>query len=478
MTLPHNPAVEKHVLAVCLLDEGPTYQRALSEGVTDSSFFDPKNRIIWKTLSRLTSPALELLIPELGDHLETVGGTPYLMELSAGIGTTTHAGPMICRLKELEAKRGLIRRAQDLIEHAQNGTDFSELTEAAKALIPAPAARANPEACRVRFTAPPAQPTTRLFLAGKPVCTPGNLTTIISRAKTGKTATLGGAIAAIIAAHHDRPNLDTLGFTAPHTSEAVVLIDTEQSPYDAWTCHSRTLARAAESADPDWLCHYALVGYSPRRLRDCLPPILDRAKAKHQGIFTLVLDGVADFVTSVNDEAECNDFIAWLRTLSIAYDCPVICVIHSNEGVKNGDDGRGWLGKELTRKAESNLLLKKTGDTTTITSDKQRKAPITEADGIAFKWSDEHQRHVLSERVEAAKARGGRQRLHSIQEFIECIPAKGKPPLTASQLHRYAIGVKEIKLQTFKDLLADAVKDGTLTRTYDDKSGFSYSRAV
>jgi hypothetical protein len=69
-------------------------------------------------------------------------------------------------------------------------------------------------------------------------------------------------------------------------------------------------------------------------------------------------------------------------------------VIHSNEGLKSGDDGRGHLGKQLTRKAESNLLLKKEGETTAITSEKQRKAPITAADGVAFKWSDEEGRHI------------------------------------------------------------------------------------
>lgn len=59
-----------------------------------------------------------------------------------------------------------------------------------------------------------------------------------------------------------------------------------------------------------------------------------------------------------------------------------------------GDDGRGHLGKQLTRKAESNLLLKKEEDVTVITSEKQRKAPITAADGVAFKWSNGKGMHV------------------------------------------------------------------------------------
>lgn len=339
-------------------------------------------------------------------------------------------------------------------------------------------ASAAPKSTRVRRGAPPPEPQTRLFLAGKPICTPGNLTTVISRAKTGKTATLGAAVAAIVAAHNDKHNLDTLGFTAPHTSEAVILIDTEQSPYDAWVCHDRAIKRA-DSEDPDWLHHHAMVGYTPKQLREGLTQVIAEAKAAHKGIFTIILDGVADFVSSVNDEGETKEFIAWLRTLTVTHNCPCICVIHSNEGVKTGDDGRGHLGKELTRKAESNLLLKKSEDgITTITSEKQRKAPITEADGISFRWSDEHQRHILCEKAAQQKRAGGRTKLHTIHEFLEVIPFKGAPAKSGSVLHRAANDLKEIKLQTFKDLLADATKDGVLLRFYDEKTGFTYTRAL
>jgi len=137
-TLPHSPETEKHVLATCLLDEGPTYQRALDAGVTDNSFHDPKNRIIWKALGRVPAPALELLVPELGEHFETVGGMPYLMEITSGIATTAHAGPMIEKLREIEDKRIVIRRATELIEHANNGTSLEELSAQAKDIIPSP----------------------------------------------------------------------------------------------------------------------------------------------------------------------------------------------------------------------------------------------------------------------------------------------------------------------------------------------------
>lgn len=333
---------------------------------------------------------------------------------------------------------------------------------------------------RVSATNPPKEPVTRLFLAGKPIATPGNHTTIVSRAKTGKTATLGAATAAIITAATKTGSLkpDNLGFTAANPEgHAVIVIDTEQSPFDAYTCYKRALDRAGEKDDPKWLYHYTLVGMAPEDLKAATDEAIKLAAEECGAVFILILDGVADFVNSVNDEAECNGVERWVRERTVVHNCPIICVIHSNEGVKTGDDGRGHLGKQLTRKAESNLLLKKVNDITTITSDKQRKAPITEADGISFRWSDADQRHVSCENEGKPKKVGGRQRLHTIQEFWDCLPKPGATPMTGTALHRFAMQIADIKPNTFKDLLAQAAKEGLLDRTYDAKTGYAYAMA-
>ncbi len=317
---------------------------------------------------------------------------------------------------------------------------------------------------RVTIANKPPEPVTRLFLAKKPVATPGNLVTLISKAKTGKTAEIGAVVAAIVAAHYDRPNLDTLGFTAPHTKEAVVQIDTEQSLFDAHVCHQRAFARANQETDVDWLLHYALVGYGAEQLKSTLVDIMSSAKSAHGGVFILILDGVADFVKSVNDEAECNDFITWLRAMAVQYDCPVICVIHSNEAIKAGDDGRGHLGKQLTRKAESNLLLKKVGEVTTVTSEKQRKAPITEADGIAFQWSDEHQRHVSCGTPESGTKLGAPKR-YNPADIIKCVPGPSDKPIHLNQIHRLVGELPcGISIRSFKDMMAKWVETGEVER--------------
>lgn len=476
---PHSTVAEEHVIACCLLDGGEldgagnltyyTLNRSITAGLKSDSFYFPANRLLFEVMVDLKTgnrPAtLDVLAEELKTRrqLEAIGGFPYLMQVTGKIPTTAHAGYFIEKVRECEQKRALIRQATGLLEHAYNGSSIDELAQIAETLKPTPPrTRFNPESRLVTLAAKPTEPTTRLFLAKKPIATPGNLVTLISRAKTGKTAIIGGAVAAIIGAHYDRTGLDTLGFTAPHTKEAVILIDTEQSPYDAYTCHLRAFARAAQDDDVPWLKHYALVGCSAEQLRATLPEILAKAKQDHKAIFTLILDGVADFVASVNDEAECNGLVTWLRSIAVEYDCPIICVIHSNEAQKAGDDGRGHLGKQLTRKAESNLLLKKTGDVTVITSEKQRKAPITEKDGIAFCWSDEHGRHVSC--TPDTTGKGGRPKTLTFQTFESIWPRTAEKAMTKNQILLYAKDVADVSESTLRKIIFAALNTGELIK--------------
>jgi hypothetical protein len=444
---------ESYVLACCLMDHGESLSHVSQLASTD--FRDWRNGLIFSTLRRMREASqpidLSTLAEELGPRLSDVGGIQALMGLDDPIrfATTAHLAKYTQRILQDSANRREVSKAKQLLERAERGEDVGEVAKQNHSdLLPK---------LRVSIANAPSEPVVRLFLAGKPIATPGNIQTLISRAKTGKTATIGGVIAAIVASHHDRSGLDTLGFTAPHTREAVVLIDTEQSPYDAFTCHQRALNRAQEPADPEWLHHYAMVGYGVKELRDMLVAALTKAKSDHGGIFMTILDGVADFVQSVNDEAECNDFQTWLRALSITYNCPILCVIHSNEAVQSGDDGRGHLGKQLTRKAESNLLLKKENGVTTITSEKQRKAPITEEDGVSFQWSDSAGRHVSCKLPEK---KSGAPTKHRFIDYLSIMPTDKLKAKRFTELYRAANTKRPIPNRSFWSLLEAASVNG------------------
>lgn len=467
---------EEYLIGCCMVDEGVTLDRCIAANLASTDFTSHALATIYGTLRRMrregTPIATDTLAAALGPHLAEIG-LPTILALDQ-VGTTARAEWALGQVIDAAERRRVERIGKQIAEL----TDLSKLPELVASLQPRATTPATDfSAHRITLASKPVEPTTRLFLAGKPIATPGNIVSIISKAKTGKTATIGGVVAAIIGAHFDRPNLDTFGFTAPHTKEAVVLIDTEQSPYDAFTCHQRAFSRAGQDADVDWFHHYALVGMSADALRKSLPQILAKAKAAHGAVFTLILDGVADLVNSVNDEAECNGMVTWLRALAVEFDCPIICVIHSNEAQKSGDDGRGHLGKQLTRKAESNLLLKKEGDITVITSEKQRKAPITEADGIAFQWSDEHGRHVSVKNRSVSKSTSGRPAKYDPQEMLACFPGPTEQPRTVSQVHRIVGELPcGISIRGFKDVVAKLVETGELERVESDSLGFTFRR--
>lgn len=263
----------------------------------------------------------------------------------------------------------------------------------------------------------PIEPTARFLINGHAVCTPGNLTNIIAQAKSGKTAVIGAAIAAVICGENGTPERDTLGITATAPgSKRLLHFDTEQSLFDHDQLVRRAMRRAGASHAPPWLDSYGCAGFSAAELRQSLTRAMKDAHA-HGGVFAVILDGTADLVIDVNDAAECNAFVAELHALAIEHDCPIINVVHENPG-QDGGKMRGHLGSQLERKAESNLRLRKAEEVTTIFSEKMRKAPILEKDGPRFRWSDDAGMHTSCETSGRTKDDAKREALRDRAESM------------------------------------------------------------
>ena len=243
----------------------------------------------------------------------------------------------------------------------------------------------------------PDKPIPRYSIGGRPVCTPGNLTTIISQSKTGKSAFVGAMEASRMAAvlgTSDRG--DFLGVTsgAADPANLILHLDTEQSVYDCHRLRSRILTRAKADSLPTWYRAYTLAGRSAASLQELLEAVTWRGML--EGIHSIIIDGVADLVADVNDPEACNALVAKLHDLARKADCPIICVLHENPSNANGK-GRGHLGSQLERKAESNLRLTKTDETTVVYSERMRGAPILESDGPRFAWSNAFGMHMSVE---------------------------------------------------------------------------------
>jgi AAA domain len=256
------------------------------------------------------------------------------------------------------------------------------------------------------------------WLGDVPICTRGNLTTVISAPKTGKTAFLRAMQASVLGAETGG---DYLGIKSSNpTGLALIHIDTEMSPYDHHEGSRRALRRARVSDAPDWFYSYGLTGFSALDLVASLKIILADTAVECGGVHSVFIDGLADFTVDVNDPPESNAIVSLIQSFAIQYDCSIICVIHKNP---LGEKGRGHLGSNLERKSETNLDLQKTGDATLIWSDRNRGAPIPKERGHWFCWSPEERMHVTGEAPSVERTAGPTRTKLSLDDVVQAVRA-------------------------------------------------------
>jgi hypothetical protein len=125
------------------------------------------------------------------------------------------------------------------------------------------------DARRISLANKPPEPPLVFGLAGHKIATAGNLCVIAAQAKAGKTAAVGAMLARLFA--DPDGDGDFLGFeAAPPGGKAVVLFDTEQSPFDAWRVMSRTMKRAGREHQPKNFRAYFLLNAQIQERRRAL----------------------------------------------------------------------------------------------------------------------------------------------------------------------------------------------------------------
>ena len=108
----------------------------------------------------------------------------------------------------------------------------------------------------------------------------------------------------------------------------MIHFDTEQSPYDHYQCIVRALRRAGHSEPPEWFRSYCLTDVPTEQRRQVLRFEMERAKAEHGSIHSVIIDGVGDICINVNDPAEAVSIVDKLHQLAIGFDCTLVPVLH------------------------------------------------------------------------------------------------------------------------------------------------------
>jgi DNA-binding transcriptional MerR regulator len=173
----------------------------------------------------------------------------------------------------------------------------------------------------------------------------GNISLIIGKAKSKKTFCISMFLASMakngLIQERFRGNL-------PNDKKRVIFFDTEQSQYNVQNVFHRV--RKLIGATPENFDAHCLRKYTPEeRLR-----IIEEAIYTTPDLGFVVIDGIRDLVTSINDEEQATQIASYLLKWTEEKNIHIVTVLHQNKGDLNA---RGHLGTELVNKAETVLSV-------------------------------------------------------------------------------------------------------------------------
>jgi hypothetical protein len=205
----------------------------------------------------------------------------------------------------------------------------------------------------------------------------GNFSLITGKAKSRKTFFINIAVSCAIS--KDLILKRFKGNLPPEQNE-VLYIDTEQGKFHVQLALKR-ICKQTNIASPDNLHVYSLRSRTPEeRLQIIETLIYDNEKMGF-----VVIDGIKDLVTSINDEEQASMISSKLLKWSEERNIHIVAVLHQNKGDNNA---RGHLGTELINKAETVLSVTKVEKNKDISLVQPEQCRNIEPDFFAFQIID------------------------------------------------------------------------------------------
>lgn len=162
---------------------------------------------------------------------------------------------------------------------------------------------------------------------GISIFTKKSISTLIGKAKAGKTTVTSWMVAKAI-----------------KDETSVLWIDTEQGEYYA----SRTqhwVLRQAELDRTEHLHFYDLKVYGPKDRIEMIELIISELQPD-----LVIIDGIRDLVYDINSPEEATIKTGMLMRWAEEHNCHILVVLHQNKG---NDHARGHLGTEMINKSET-----------------------------------------------------------------------------------------------------------------------------
>lgn len=186
------------------------------------------------------------------------------------------------------------------------------------------------------------------------LCTLGNISTIVGKAKSRKTMFISLLLAGVL-----KNNSKNDTFSSIDTENKQILVfDTEQSK-----SYSRlTYLRIKRLANLDSISNikvFSLREFDPkeRLIR------IERAIDHYKDVSLVVIDGIRDLISDINNAVDSTMLTSKLMKWSVVKNLHIINVIHQN---KVDNNARGHLGTELINKSESVISIEKKDETRSV----------------------------------------------------------------------------------------------------------------
>lgn len=205
----------------------------------------------------------------------------------------------------------------------------------------------------------------------------GNFSLVIGKAKSRKSFFMNIALSATVG---DDTILERFKGCLPDDKRQVLYFDTEQGKYHVQLALKR-ICRQVGDSEPENLKVYGLRTKKPsERLK-----LIEYAIYNTPGLGFVVIDGVKDLVTSINDEAEASMIASKLLQWTEERKIHIVTVLHQNKGDNNA---RGHIGTELINKAETVLSVTKSDQDNNISIVNPEMCRNREPEPFAFEIID------------------------------------------------------------------------------------------
>jgi hypothetical protein len=231
-----------------------------------------------------------------------------------------------------------------------------------------------------------------LSISGETIATAGDLIVFSGDVKTGKSSIQDPIIASAITKDGIiNDQIEFVKVAANADRKAVIHFDTEQSKHKHFQKVNGILKRSNKDECPDHFLSYNIRELNLDEYQITTSSICEGAAEKFGGVHMIFIDGIADYVSSPNEETESNAIVKYFEQLAIKFECPVFVVIHTNPG---GMKERGHLGSQCIRKAASVLTTKCEEDISYLEPKYLRNAGRGNVPTIQFQYDVQKGYHV------------------------------------------------------------------------------------